>query len=87
MSECEIFNGFFSYMVQFLLGLLCFLSLLYKWHYEHNKRNCKVWLMDITKQGIANLIGRNFFEDVLIYLLITFAIGLVFTPFRYYTKN
>ena len=38
-------------------------------------------------QGIATLIGRNFLEDVLIYLLVTFAIGLVFTPFRYYTKN
>ena len=56
--ECKLLSGFFSYFIQFLLACICFISLIYKRHIEENKRPLNIWLMDITKQGIASLFGH-----------------------------
>lgn len=54
-AECKILNDNFSYAMQYVLGFLCLLSLVAKWHFERPRRLCWVFLLDGSKQFIAAL--------------------------------
>ena len=51
-NKCELF-GPFGFLVQFTLGCMCFGSLILKRQFEHPKRSIRIWLLDISKQGIC----------------------------------
>ena len=51
-TQCEIL-GDFGLMIQFLLGALSFGSLFLKRLHEYPKRSYRIFLLDISKQGIS----------------------------------
>ena len=54
-NKCELF-GPFGFLVQFTLGCMCFGSLILKRQFEHPKRSIRIWLLDISKQGISTFL-------------------------------
>ena len=54
-NKCELF-GPFGFLVQFTLGCMCFGSLILKRQFEHPKRSVRIWLLDISKQGISTFL-------------------------------
>lgn len=66
-GKCELL-GIFGFFVQFLLGIICFSVLVVKRQLENPKRSIRVWLLDISKQGISTLILHffNLFFSVLV---------------------
>jgi hypothetical protein len=61
MEKCSLTATMFAKVVQAVLAVLCFGSLIVKRHIEHPKRKFRVWVMDTTKQvassGCAHLSG------------------------------
>ncbi|GMH82623.1 hypothetical protein TrVE_jg5096 [Triparma verrucosa] len=67
--QCHLVGGFFASIVQVILFVLSFSSLLLKRHYERPRRPMKVWILDTLKQGFsANLIH---FWNILASVLMT----------------
>lgn len=54
-GKCELF-GVFGFFIQFVLGVGCFSVLIIKRHFESPKRSIRIWLMDISKQGVSTLM-------------------------------
>lgn len=52
-DQCEA-NDRYSYFIQALLALVCFITLVVKYLYEE-KRSFNVWLMDVSKEAIGLL--------------------------------
>ena len=48
--QCKLLGNIFSYIIQFLLLLLSFSTLIYKRHIEEPKRPWKIWGFDVSKQ-------------------------------------
>ncbi|GMH76491.1 hypothetical protein TL16_g07104 [Triparma laevis f. inornata] len=67
--QCHLVSGIFASLVQVVLFVLSFSSLLLKRHYERPRRPLKVWILDTLKQGFsANLIH---FWNILASVLMT----------------
>jgi hypothetical protein len=58
-GKCELL-GMFGFFIQFSLGIICFSILFIKRQLEKPKRYWKIWLMDISKQGISTLLLHFF---------------------------
>lgn len=54
-NKCELF-GPFGFFIQFSLGCLSFGSLILKRHLEYPKRSVRIWLLDVSKQGISTFL-------------------------------
>ena len=54
-NKCELF-GPFGFFVQFTLGVISFGSLYLKRHLEYPKRSLRIWLLDVSKQGISTFL-------------------------------
>jgi len=54
-NKCELF-GPFGFLVQFILGCISFGTLIIKRQLEHPKRSIRIWLLDISKQGISTFL-------------------------------
>ena len=54
-SKCELF-GPFGFFVQFTLGIISFGTLIIKRQLEHPKRTIRIWLLDVSKQGISTFL-------------------------------
>eukprot|EP00947_MAST-08B_sp_MAST-8B-sp1_P001824 g1824.t1 len=67
VERCCLLGGFVSYCVQGGLGVAALTSLLYKRHVERPVRHCKVWLMDVSKQGLSALVA-HFLNVLLAYI-------------------
>jgi len=52
-KECQVLGGFFGYVVQGLLFLLCCSVLLVKWRMEVPRRTLKVFCLDSSKQLVG----------------------------------
>mmetsp|Transcript_8980 Transcript_8980/g.13496 ORF Transcript_8980/g.13496 Transcript_8980/m.13496 type:complete len:277 (-) Transcript_8980:124-954(-) len=57
-SSCLLLGGTFAFFIQFLLALICFLTLVVKRHFEYPKRDILVWTMDGMKQGVGSATGH-----------------------------
>ncbi|CAD8116648.1 unnamed protein product [Paramecium sonneborni] len=55
VEGCELLGGF-GILVQSILGLLCFLVLVFKRHLEKPKRVWKIFLMDTAKQFVSAIV-------------------------------
>jgi len=49
-SQCQVLSGFFGYVVQGLLFLVCCGSLLLKWYLERPRRLFRIFFLDSSKQ-------------------------------------
>jgi hypothetical protein len=58
MSKCSLLGGTFAIIVQFVLGFVCFSTLVIKRHYEIPKRDLVIWTLDGLKQGIGSSVGH-----------------------------
>ena len=56
--NCRLLDGFFSILMQLLLGALSFFSLVLKRKYEHPQRELRVFVYDTSKQVIASLFAH-----------------------------
>ena len=54
-SKCELF-GPFGFFVQFTLGVISFGTLIIKRQLEYPKRTVRIWLLDVSKQGISTFL-------------------------------
>lgn len=54
-NKCELF-GPFGFFVQFSLGVISFGSLIIKRQLEYPKRSVRIWLLDVSKQGISTFL-------------------------------
>ena len=54
-NKCELF-GPFGFLVQFALGVISFGTLIIKRQIEHPKRTIRIWLLDVSKQGISTFL-------------------------------
>lgn len=54
-NRCELF-GPFGFFIQFTLGVISFGTLIIKRQCEHPKRSIRIWLLDISKQGISTFL-------------------------------
>ena len=61
IKQCELF-GDFGIIMQILLGILSFSSLFGKRAYEMPKRSYRIFLLDISKQGLS--AGWNHFLNL-----------------------
>ena len=57
-DSCRLLGGTFAIIVQLVLGLICFLTLVVKRHYEIPKRDVQIWLLDGLKQGLGSSVGH-----------------------------
>ena len=57
-GDCQIF-GAFGIMVQALLGVLSFTSLVVKRYYEERRRSWKIFLLDSSKQAFSALLAHT----------------------------
>ena len=53
MGYCELLQGFYAYLLQILLGVLAFSSLLVKKRFENPQRTWVVWGLDVSKQLLS----------------------------------
>ena len=58
MSDCKLLGNWYSYLIQFTLGIVAFGSLYIKRKYENPKRPKKIWILDISKQIIGGLFAH-----------------------------
>lgn len=58
MSDCKLLGNWYSYLIQFSLGIVAFGSLYVKRKYENPKRPKKIWILDISKQIIGGLFAH-----------------------------
>ena len=56
-NSCEIF-GIAGVIIQLVLGFLSFSVLIFKRYREYPKRPWKIWALDISKQGVSQLIAH-----------------------------
>lgn len=56
--ECVLLGTTYSYLIQFILGLICFLILVYKRYCDKYRRSWFVWFLDISKQLVSSLFGH-----------------------------
>jgi len=56
--ECSLTQGLFALLVQVMLGILCFASLLVKRHLECPRRSLEVWVMDTSKQAASSVCAH-----------------------------
>ena len=54
-NKCELF-GPFGFFVQFSLGVVSFGTLIIKRQLEYPKRSLRIWLLDVSKQGISTFL-------------------------------
>ncbi|MCQ2817369.1 MAG: STIMATE family protein [archaeon] len=54
-GKCELF-GPFGFFIQFSLGCLSFGTLIVKRQIETPKRSLRIWLLDVSKQGISTFL-------------------------------
>ena len=66
-KECELFDNF-GVAMQIVLGFLSFTSLFAKRHYEYPKRSYKIFILDISKQGIGAFWCHNLNLMLAVYL-------------------
>lgn len=52
-KNCKLIGNFFSYFIQFILGIIVIFTLLFKRHFEIPKRAFKIWILDISKLMIG----------------------------------
>lgn len=67
-SKCELF-GAFGYIVQAILGVIAFLTLVAKRYLEKPRRPWKIWFFDASKQLISALVIHMF--NLLLSVLLT----------------
>eukprot|EP00658_Telonema_sp_P-2_P026178 TRINITY_DN20565_c0_g1_i3.p1 TRINITY_DN20565_c0_g1~~TRINITY_DN20565_c0_g1_i3.p1 ORF type:complete len:234 (-),score=43.93 TRINITY_DN20565_c0_g1_i3:464-1165(-) len=58
-QPCTLLNNTFGVLVQLLLALICFSSLLIKWQLEIPRRSTVVWVLDSAKQGFSALCAHG----------------------------
>ena len=60
-SKCKLLEGFLTYFLQCILGLISLSALYWKWKNEYPKRQKKVFIFDVSKQiigmGFAHLLN------------------------------
>ncbi len=54
-KECKLFPGAFGFMVQAILGIFCFSTLVFKWRREKPRRALHVFSRDCSKQVFGGL--------------------------------
>lgn len=95
-AKCTLLSGRFDVIVQVVLALGAFGSLLVKRHYERPRRSLKVWSLDTAKQGasagaahvagmLIALIASHDGGDQCAFYLITFTIDTTLGVFIGYT--
>merc|ERR1712159_301137 len=57
-QECKLLSDVFGIVVQLLLALICFSSLVIKWQLEVPKRAPIVWVLDSSKQGFSSVCAH-----------------------------
>lgn len=58
VAKCHLLSGTFSYLVQVLLGFLCFVTLVVKRITEVPRRPWDIWFLDGLKLGIGATFGH-----------------------------
>jgi hypothetical protein len=58
VERCSLLGGNFSILVQLVLMVICFFTLVIKRFYERPQRNIIVWTLDGLKQGIGSMSGH-----------------------------
>lgn len=66
-TKCRLFPGLFGIVLQGLLGVLCFGSLVAKWRVETPRRRFRVFVRDSSKQVLASFLAHWF--NILIALI------------------
>uniref|UniRef100_A0A7S2V7Q1 Transmembrane protein 110 n=1 Tax=Fibrocapsa japonica TaxID=94617 RepID=A0A7S2V7Q1_9STRA len=67
--SCKLISGTFASFVQLTLAIIALCALWVKRQAEHPRRDLKVWLFDVSKQGIGALYAH--FANILIAHLIS----------------
>ena len=67
-QECQLLGGAFANFMQFSLGAICVLILIYKRQTEVPRRDWLIWFLDVTKQALGSFIGHfaNVFASIII---------------------
>ena len=74
-TGCRLVGGLFANGIQFLLGVIAFLTLVIKWRLEEDikRRKFKIFMLDGSKQGFSSLIAH------LMNMLIAFILSKIIT--------